>query len=105
MQDGDPSQNSELAKAVMQQVDAELFPIPPRSPDINPIENFFHLVRQKLKKDAIAKDINYEIKSQFLDRIIQTMYEIPKDHINRTISSLSRRMTLIIENDGERLKY
>ena len=32
------------------------------------------------------------------------MYDIPKDHINRTISSLSRRMTLVIENDGERLK-
>lgn len=46
VQDGDPSQNSALAKAVMQQVDAELFPIPPRSPDINPIEFFLHLVRE-----------------------------------------------------------
>ena len=43
LQDGDPCQNSGMAKEAMLRVNATLFPIPPRSPDLNPIENFFHL--------------------------------------------------------------
>ena len=39
-QDGCPCQNSNAAKSDMMQSGA----IPPRSPDINPIKNLFHLV-------------------------------------------------------------
>lgn len=46
LQDGDPSQNSLKAKNAMSDIGARVFPIPPRSPDINPIENFFHLVKK-----------------------------------------------------------
>ena len=50
IQDGDPSQNSAVAKKALNKIGAKLFPIPPRSPDLNPIENFFHLIKRKLTK-------------------------------------------------------
>ncbi len=105
IQDGDPSQNSAVARAKMDEIGAELFPIPPRSPDINPIENFFHLVRRKLTKDAIDRDITFETIHDFQSRIIQTMHDIPLEHINKTIRSLPKRMKEIIKCKGERLKY
>ena len=34
-------------------VTGEVLKIPPRSPDLNPIENIFRIVSRKLEKDAI----------------------------------------------------
>ena len=57
--------------------DLSLIQIPPRSPDLNPIENFFHLVRCKLKSDALALNITKETLQEFKARIIRTIYSIP----------------------------
>ena len=40
IQDGEPSQNSKLAKDPMVAVNARLLQIPPSSPDINPLKTF-----------------------------------------------------------------
>ena len=48
IQDGDPSQNSAVARKALNRIGAKLFSIPPRSPDLNPIENVFHLVKWSL---------------------------------------------------------
>ena len=42
VQDGDPSQNSKAAKTALSKIGAVQFSIPPRSPDLNPIENVFN---------------------------------------------------------------
>ena len=57
IQDGDPSQNSKLRKTEMRNCDAQLLAIPPRSPDINPIENVFHLIGQDLSRQAGEQNI------------------------------------------------
>ena len=49
VQDGDPSQNSKAAKTALDKIGAVQFSIPPRSPDLNPIENAFNLVEKKIK--------------------------------------------------------
>ncbi len=105
VQDGDPSQNSGQAKRAMEDCNAQLLLIPSRSPDINPIENFFHLVRRKLKRDALERNICYETFEQFQNRIVNTMREIPTDIIDRTIESIRKRLKLIIKGRGKRTKY
>ena len=55
LQDSDPSQNSAVARMAMKSVRAKLLSIPP---DINPIENLFHLIKRQLNNDAIAQNIN-----------------------------------------------
>ena len=55
IQDGDPSQNCAAAKKAFQDVNAELLSIPARSPDVNPIENLFHIIRKELKKQAFVR--------------------------------------------------
>ena len=105
IQDGDPSQNSALAKAEMLKLNSNLVSIPARSPDLNPIENVFHLVRRKLASDAIAADITFETKTEFEARIIHTMNNISVTTINKTIGSMHKRLKCIIKCDGNRLKY
>ena len=41
LQDGDPRQCSRVARKAMENLVCRMFAIPPRSPDINPIENIF----------------------------------------------------------------
>ena len=44
LQDGDPSQNSAVAKSAFEFIGCKVFSIPARSPDINPIENLFNII-------------------------------------------------------------
>ena len=43
-----PSQRSKTAWKAMNKVGATLFTIPPRSPDLNPIDILFHGVKNQL---------------------------------------------------------
>ena len=55
LQDGDPSQNSRAARDAMVRCQS-LLKIPPRSPDLNPID-IFHIVSRKLgERCASARD-------------------------------------------------
>lgn len=105
VQDGDPSQNSAKARASLLAVNAELLKIPPRSPDINPIENCFKVIGDTLRKDAIKDGITHETFAEFQERVISTVVGMDKNIINKTIASMPNRIHLIISNHGDRLKY
>ena len=47
LQDGCPRQNSKEALAAMANNAIKIFKIPPRSPDLNPIENFFNTMKKR----------------------------------------------------------
>lgn len=105
IQDGDPSQNSKAAKTEMKACGAKLIKIPPRSPDINPIENLFNIVSERLGDDAVEQKIEHETFEQFSRRVNKTMLSHPSSDIDKTISSMNKRMKLLIKNKGERLPY
>ena len=103
IQDGDPSQNSALARCSWLALGAELLSIPPRSPDINPIENFFKLVKDRLTKDAIANNITWESFPDFSNRVRETILNMDKAVIDKIIESMNERMDLIISKKGRKL--
>ena len=105
IQDGDPSQNSALARCSWLVLGAELLSIPPRSPDINPIENFFKLVKDRLRKDAIANNITWESFPAFSKRVTGTILSMDKAVIDKIIKSMNKRMDLIISKKGRKTKY
>jgi transposase len=105
LQDGDPSQNSKKAEDAFISIGARKFAIPPRSPDLNPIENVFHTVKNQLREDALELQIEEENWEQFCARVKQTIESTDKDYIDKTIASLGTRIDLVIKHKGERLKY
>lgn len=105
LQDGCPSQNSKAAKDAMDVVGATLFPIPARSPDLNPIENLFAAVNRQLDTDAVEQNITSESYEQFSDRVQSTLEKYPVVAIDKLIGSMDKRIELIIKGKGERLKY
>ena len=62
---GYTSQNSRRANQALDQIGAKVFSIPPRSPDLNPIENLFNIVRMKLIKEAREAHKHMERKGNF----------------------------------------
>ena len=97
LQDGDPRQNSKKAKIALDAVDCRQFFIPARSPDANPIENFFNVIRIKLAEDAIQLNFIQEDFKTFSSRVKNTICSYPTEYINKTIESMNTRMKLIVE--------
>lgn len=89
----------------MAEIDAELLPIPPRSPDLNPIENVFKLVGDKLRGDALRLHTSKETFQQFQARVIGTIRTIPISTIDRTIASMDSRLSLLLEKGGMKTRY
>lgn len=105
IQDGDPSQNSALSRAAMARVKSTLIKIPPRSPDLNPIENVFKLVSDALREQAITEQIKKETFAEFKARVILTIKTLPITTINNIIASMPNRLEAIIKRKGQRLRY
>ena len=105
LQDGCPRQNSKLAKAAFDRVNAKVFRIPPRSPDLNPIENWFHIIKKRLRQQALDRNIVKESFKEFSDRVKDTMMNAPADEIDRIIDSMPKRIEDILKSGGYRSKY
>lgn len=105
LQDGDPRQNSKVARQSWERLGCKMFGIPARSPDLNPIENIFHTVRKQLKQDALDRHIRRENYQQFCERIHSTIMSTSLGYINNTIASLPARMLAVVRSRGGRTKY
>lgn len=79
--------------------------MPARSPDLNLIENFFHLIQEKLCRDALNGNITEETFEQFSSHVRESMVNFPVESINRIIDIMDRRIFEVLKKKGERLRY
>ena len=92
---------------IMLECGSNLLSIPARSPDINPNENLFNLVRRELDLQAgnFAKYHTQDTYEDFSSRICKTFESFPSECIDKTIQSIDKRMSMIISRKGQRIKY
>lgn len=105
LQDGCPVQNSKQAKLAYNDVGCKILGIPPRSPDINPIENIFHLVRLQLAAEVDARNIKTESFEEFSARVKATIEGVSIQVIDKTIESMPKRIEMVKTLKGLRTKY
>ena len=105
LQDGDPSQNSALARAAMQRTNSTLVKLCRRSPDLAVIENVFPMVSRMLKIQALQQQLRRETFEQFKNRVISTFHSIPVETVNNLIRSTPKRIDMVIRNKGKRIKH
>ena len=84
--------NRGKATEALKIIRAEVVKIQPRSPDLNPIENFLHNVKRTLRQDAITNRIVCENLNSFRTRILETIRTYDKNIINKTTSSMHKRL-------------
>ena len=104
--DNDPCQTSKKAKLALAQIECKLHRIPPRSPDINPIDNIFHLVKKMLQKEAIEYNIiTKESFDAFKTRVLRCMNAFKITTIDKTIESMPKSIEEIRCSKRKRSKY
>ena len=104
-QDGDPSQNGCKARSAWDKIGARKFSIPARSPDLNQIENIFHIVKKKLHQDALEMKNGREDFNEFSAPVKKTLESVPVDVVDRTIRSMDKRIDLIVKGKGQKIRY
>ena len=105
LQDGDPRQNCRLAVEKFDFLGCNVFHIPAKSPDLNPIENIFGLIRKQLRADALSQRITKETYGEFCKRCAATITNYSPEIINKTLSTMKKRIGMVIESKGNRIKY
>ena len=68
------------------------FKIPLRSPDYNPIENYFSIITEVFKNDAINKNITKENYEDFVQSVQDMMLNFPCLDIDAIIETMHKRI-------------
>ena len=97
-------QNSESVRQALNTLKAKQLKIPPRSADVNPIENFFHSMTEKPRQRGLKQNITHETFPEFSDRVTTTLKNFSITEINKTIESMNNSLQLIKELNGQRIK-
>ncbi|KXJ07133.1 Transposable element Tc1 transposase [Exaiptasia diaphana] len=105
LQDNAPNQNSACVRGALRRVKAKQLEFPPRSGDLNPIENVFKNAKALLQKQAINENIQYETYDEFKWRVINTLKAFSVTQIDKTIASMNKRIDMVIQKKGDRTKY
>ena len=103
--DNDPSQTSAKAMRTVADMGYTMQKIPARSPDLNPIENVFHLVRKRIEAQVKENNIVHQTWDQFKQIVQYNIWSTSKDLIDKTIRSMNNRLHEIVKTNGKRTKY
>jgi transposase len=98
-QDNDPKHRSNICRQFIQDNVPELLDWPSNSPDVNPIENIWSIVKRKVEK---RKPKNIDELELFL---VEEFKNTDINVVNNCVMSMKKRCLSLISSKGERIKY
>ena len=72
---------------------------PPNSPDLNPIENVWGIVQREVDAAGCSSF------DQFEAMVTQKLQSFPQKTLEKLVNSMSKRIKLVIEANGDKIKY
>lgn len=101
VQDNAPAHKSEKVLDLLDELGIETIEWPPFSPDLNPIENLWGFLKRSVH--------NYEEPAEDLDELwrrFSTIWNsLTPDFLQAYVESMSKRLQLVIEANGDSIKY
>ena len=97
--DNHPSHVSKKSKAFFQSRRIKSIDWPPQSPDLNPIENLWSILKRKIKKG------DYTNKDKMKSLLVDAWNTIPQQVIRNLITTLPQRIKKVVENNGGMIDY
>jgi transposase len=98
-QDNDPKHTSRVAKTFIDEKRIHAMDWPSNSPDLNPIENMWYIVKNNVEK-RMPRNVD-ELK-RFM---VEEWEKIPQETVKNIIMSMKRRCELVLEKNGDRISY
>ena len=100
VQDNDPKHTSRAARKFYAENGINWWPTPPESPDLNPIENLWHELKEHLRRD-----VKPHTKDELVRGIEQFWESVTIEKCCRYIRHLKKVIPRVIELDGRATGY
>ena len=100
MQDNDPKHTSVHASEFIAEKGINWWKTPAESPDLNPIENMWHEL-----KEYIRREIKPTIKQQLIDGILSFWETVTVEKCSKYIGHLKKVIPRVIELEGAATGY
>ena len=100
MQDNDPKHTLHAAKKFFASNNVNWWHTPPESPDMNPIENLWHKLKEYIRREV--KPVN---KEQLVNRISQFWTNLDTHKCCQYIDHLKKVLPRVIEKNGDATGY
>ena len=100
MQDGAPCHTSRHSMGWLRKEGVQVLPWPGNSPDLNPIENAWNLMKNRLENRQF-KNLE-ELKAEIIDVWCK---EVTPQYIEALARSMPKRLAMVIEKNGFQTKY
>ena len=100
VQDNDPKHKSNYTRAFFEQHGINWWQTPPESPDLNPIENMWHELKEHLRKH-----VKPTTKDQLVEGIAQFWTSITKKKCEKYINHLQKVLPLVVDLNGAATGY
>jgi len=102
MQDNDPKHTAKVVSKWLNEQEFHVMEWPPQSPDLNPIENMWQLLKRRLFRNYDCPPCGIH---ELWDRIGHTWYQITAEECQKFIKSMPERCRAVIEADGLYIGY
>ena len=100
MQDNDPKHTSIFARDFIRSKSIMWWKTPAESPDLNPIENLWHEL-----KEFIRREVKPKTKQELIDGILRFWETVTIEKCNKYINHLKKVIPRVIELDGAATDY
>ena len=97
-QDNDPKHRSKVAKEFLDREVPKTIDWPPNSPDLNPMENMWSILKRRVEKRK-PSDIDE------LETIDEEWQKVYIHLVNKLTGLMKTRCLMIIDSGGERISY
>ena len=101
MQDGAPPHTSNATKQFLADCNLDVMEWPPYSPDLNPIENLWGILVQRVYKDFRQ----FETEDDLMERLLAEWEKLKKEDWRPLILSMQDRCLHVIAKRGGKTKY
>jgi transposase len=106
-QDNDPKHKAKVTMALLQERCPRILDWPSSSPDLNPIENLWAILKQRVEKrvNSMISKKNPVTKDGFASIIREEWEKIDQNLCLNLIKSMPRRLASVIECRGQKIDY
>ena len=98
-QDNATSHTAKLTKSFFASKHLTVLPWPASSPDLNPIENIWAILKQNVERRVVRN------KEELVKIVEEEWSKIDLDLIRKTIDSMPKRIAQVLERDGKKCDY
>lgn len=100
-QDNDPKHKAKITMSYFVNNGVPLLPWPPQSPDLNPIENIWRIMKEELRKN----DFRAHSRDEMIQKLKDVWSSIPKEKCVGLINSMPIRLEALIKAKGYPISF